>query len=52
MDRGMTDGQLKVFLELLAQLVEAKADTSGEAAGIIRQAEKEIEWWSIFKNNQ
>ena len=48
----MTDAQLKVFLELLAQLVEAKADTPSAAAEIIRQAGKEVEWWSIFKNNQ
>lgn len=48
----MTDAQFKVFLELLAQLAEAKADTGSEAAGIIRQAKVEVEWWSIFKNNQ
>lgn len=48
----MTDAQLKVFLELLAQLAEAKAETGRDAAEIIRQAKNEVEWWSIFKNNQ
>lgn len=48
----MTDAQLHVFLELLAQLVEAKAKTAEDAAGIIRQAKKDVEWWSMFKNNQ
>lgn len=46
----MSDAQLKAFLELLAQLVEAKANTGEEAAGIIREAKKEVEWWSMFKN--
>ena len=48
----MSDAQLNAFLELLAQLVEAKARTTEEAAGMIRQAKKEVEWWSMFKNNQ
>ena len=48
----MSDAQLNAFLELLAHLVEAKAKTTEEAAGIIREAKKEVEWWSMFKNNQ
>lgn len=48
----MTDAQLNVFLELLAQLVEAKAATGSDAAEIIRQAKRDVEWWSMFKNNQ
>ena len=48
----MSDAQLNAFMELLAQLVEAKAKTSEEAAGLIREANKEVEWWSMFKNNQ
>ena len=34
----MSDAQLNAFLELLAQLVESKAKTAEEAAGIIREA--------------
>lgn len=34
----MTDEQLNVFLELLAQLVESKAGTVQEAAELIRRA--------------
>ncbi len=48
----MTGAQFQVFLELLAQLVEAKAHTGSDAAELIRQAKGEVEWWSIFKNNQ
>lgn len=52
MGQGMSDAQLNAFLELLAQPAEAKAETITDAAGIIRQAKKEVEWWSMFKNNQ
>lgn len=48
----MSDAQLNAFLELLAQLVEARAKTTEEAAEIIREAKKEVEWWSMFKKNQ
>lgn len=48
----MTDAQLNVFLELLAQLVETKAGTVGEAAEIIRKTKEEVEWWSMFKKGQ
>lgn len=34
----MTDEQLNVFLELLAQLVESRAGTVKEAAELIRQS--------------
>lgn len=47
----MTDAQLNVFLELLAQLVEAKAATVSEAAEFIRKTKEEVEWWSMFKKN-
>lgn len=47
----MTDAQLNVFLELLAQLVEAKAATVSEAAELIRKTKEEVEWWSMFKKN-
>ncbi|WP_322175886.1 hypothetical protein [Acutalibacter caecimuris] len=48
----MSDAQWRVSLELLAQLVETKADTGEEAAGIIREAKKEVEWWSMFRKDQ
>lgn len=48
----MSDAQLNVFLELLAQLVEAKAQTASDAAGIIRKAKEDVEWWSMFKKDQ
>ena len=50
--KPMSDAQLNAFLELLAQLVESKAKTAEEAAGIIREAKKEVEWWSMFKKDQ
>ena len=34
----MTNAQINVFLELIAQLIEAKAITAKEAAEIVRQA--------------
>lgn len=41
MDKGMTNAQFNAFLETLAQLIEAKAKTTEEAAQIIR--DKKIE---------
>ena len=38
MCNGMTPAELKSFLEVLAQLVECKADSPAEAADIIRSA--------------
>ncbi len=38
MSEGMTNAEFNAFLETLAQLVEAKAQTLEEAAEIIRKA--------------
>ena len=37
MDEGMTTAELRVLLEMLAQLVESKAKTVADAAELIRQ---------------
>ncbi len=40
-NEGMTNTEFRVILEMLAQLVESKADTVKEAAEIIRQFKPE-----------
>lgn len=38
MDNGMTNAELNAFLEVLAKLVESKAETIEEAVELIREA--------------
>ena len=41
MDDGMTNVEFRVLLEMLAQLVESKAETVQEAVELIRQFKSE-----------
>lgn len=41
MDEGMTNTELRVLLEMLAQLVESKATSVQDAATLIRQFKPE-----------
>lgn len=38
MENSMTNAELNAFLEVLAKLIETKAETPQEAAELVRQA--------------
>jgi len=38
MQEGMTNAELNAFLEMLAKLIEAKANTVADAAQLVRES--------------